>query len=279
MNARRLRLSVKFENQIDTTDTIRGSIDVLFHRALSGVSAVEVYHPLGGRRGWTENGKTVDTQTRVVADFALSLAGVHYQDTRVVPDPRRAEDDDKHVTDELANVIPDYETVANLTNALSASGYYVKRVIENPQSTGPRANVVSRYWDIAGRHYERVFPVEFRIVLTGEELYGGENQAMDGTTRVTVAVRGVYANPDMENLIESVWDQLRKQTVDVLQASRSRVRVVSDEDSPRPSASGPEQAEELRAMRQKAINKLLDGRISEDAYQKIDAVVARELGE
>lgn len=282
--ARRLRLLVHFEEQVETADTIRGSVDMLFRRALSGVSTVEVHHPLGGRRTWAKNekdraGQVIDSHTRVVADFSLSLAGVRYQDTRVVPDPRRSEDDDKHVTDVLPNVIPDYETVLNLTNALSTSGYYVKRVIENPQSTGPRTNVLSRYWDISGRYYERVFPVGFRIVLTGEELYAGENRAMGGTTRVTVAVHGVYANNEMEALIEQVWDELRKQTLEVLRENSLRVPAASGDGFPRPGTPTPERAAELRSMREKAMNELLAEHISEETYRQIDAAVARELGE
>jgi len=280
---RRLRLFVHFENQIETVDTIRGDIDLLFHRALSGVSTVEIHHPLGGQRTWAKGkagkpGQAIDTHTRVIAGFSLSLAGVRYQDTRVVPDPRRSEDDDKHVTDVLPDVIPDYETVLKLTNALSTSGYYVKRVVENPQSTGPRTNVLSRYWDISGRYYERVFPVGFRIVLTGEELYAGENRAMGGTTKITVAVHGVYANNEMEDLIERVWDQLHKQTLEVLRENSLRVPEPGG-GLPRPDTPTPERAAELRAKREKALDQLLAGEISEELYRQIDAKLVRELGE
>jgi hypothetical protein len=215
--ARRWRLAIDFEDRIETSDTIRGTLNVLFQRAVSGVSAVEVHHPLGGPRSWAGS---PDITTRVVADFSLSLAKVCYQDTHVVPDPRRAEQNGKHGTAELADVIPNHETVARLTDALSASEYYVKRVVENPGSTGPRSDVISRYWDIAGRYYESVFPVEFRIVLTGEEVYAGQHEAVGGTTNVKITVRGVYANPDMKKLIESVWEQLHEQTLSVLDAAR-----------------------------------------------------------
>lgn len=234
MKARRLRLFIQFEDRIETSDSIRGSLNILFRRAVSGVSAVEVHHPLGGRRRWESNGID-DVNTRLLADFSLSLAKVCYQDTHVVPDPRCTnEDSDKHGTYELPNVIPDYNTVATLTDALSASEYYVKRVVENPSSAGPGTDVVSRYWDIAGRYYECVFPVEFRIVLIGEERRAGTHEALGGTTKVRITVRGVYANPEMKKLIESVWDQLHQQTLDVLDGSRSRDNAVTGNGSPMP---------------------------------------------
>lgn len=227
--ARRLRLFVDFEDRIETSDTIRGSIDVLFQHAVSGVSAVEVHHPLGGPRSRADD-VTAAMTTRVIANFSLSLAKVCYQDSHVVPDPRRTGENGKPGTTELVGVIPNHETVARLTDALSASEYYVKRVVENPGSTGPGTGMISRYWDIAGRYYESVFPVEFRIVLTGEEEHDGHHEATRGTTHVTITVRGVYANPDMRKLIESVWEQLYEQTLSVLETPRGYSNSSTDQE-------------------------------------------------
>ena len=94
----RLRLSILFENRIDTADSIRGSLDMRFRHALSGVSEVQVYHALGAPRRWARNramgpSRSTEITTKVTADFSLSLAKVRYQDTLVVPDPRLSEGD------------------------------------------------------------------------------------------------------------------------------------------------------------------------------------------
>ena len=62
---------------------------------------------------------------------------------------------------EFPEVIPNDDTVIRLTNVLSEQGYYIKRIIENPRRSGPRANLIRRYWDIAGRHYSGVYPIDF----------------------------------------------------------------------------------------------------------------------
>jgi hypothetical protein len=95
-----------------------------------------------------------------------------------------------------------------LTNAISEQGYYVKRVIENPPQIGAHANRVNRYWDIAGRKYRGVYPIDFHLIVTGEELYDGDIRAQAGTTKTTLTVQGAVANPTMEGQVEGVWEQL-----------------------------------------------------------------------
>ena len=86
----------------------------------------------------------------------------------------------------ICSLIPDDEAVIALTNAMSEEGYYVKHVIENPPRSGRRANELQRYWDIKGRRYVGVYPVEFHIILTGEEVHGGDIRPD----------RGAHAGPD-----------------------------------------------------------------------------------
>ena len=64
----------------------------------------------------------------------------------------------------------------------------LKRVIENPPQTGKRADVVNRYWDIAGRRYNRVYPCEFHLILTGEEVHDGQ-LVLTGTTTTALSTR------------------------------------------------------------------------------------------
>ena len=178
--ARRLTLVIRFEEPIkridDSTYLISGRLEAAMRGALSGVDKVRLYSSLGKRRDdW--RGATI--RTRIEADYTLSLASIRYQDVRIVPE-REAKQDDNYA-DEF-NVIPNDETVIELTNALSEN-YYVKRVVEHPPQSGGRADHTQRYWDIAGRHYEGVYPIDFHMVVTGEEIYRGGVRPVDGTTR------------------------------------------------------------------------------------------------
>ena len=100
----------------------------------------------------------------------------------------------------------------------SDRGYYVKRVIENPPRSGARANVVNRYWDIAGRRYDGVYPVDFHIVLTGEELHKGEIRASTGNTKTRITVQGAYASVPMEKRIVNEWEKLHELAIETLRA-------------------------------------------------------------
>lgn len=144
----------------------------------------------------------------MVADFELSLARVRYQDVRVVPDGKRPEDAARSKTVVFGDVVPDHHAIIAVTNAISEQGYYVNRVLENPPRTGAQANRVNRHWDIAGRLYRGVYPIDFHLVVNGEEVLDGDIRAQAGSTEARLTVQGAFANPDMEEQVAGVWDQL-----------------------------------------------------------------------
>lgn len=214
---RRLTVSVRFEHQVNLKETVYGSLELLFRNTFSGLTGVEVFHPLGGPR---RNVRRADVATRIGADFELSLNHVRYQDVRKVPDHNVGEDAERRgrEKDAFAGVIPDHETIIQLTNAISADGYYVKRVIENPpRGTGMEGNSVNRAWDIAGRRYDKVYPMDFQITLTGEEVHRGGIRASDGSTSVALTVNGTYTSESMQARIANEWDRLHGRIVAVLE--------------------------------------------------------------
>jgi hypothetical protein len=215
--ARRLTVAAKFENPIPGEDNLSGSIEATMAGTLSGVDGVRMYHALGAHRAVPG---TPSVRTRVEADFTLSLASVRYQALRVYPG--HADEGGDHARHAGSfDVIPDDETVIALTNALGEEGFYVKRVTENPPRSGSRADVMHRYWNITGRHYDSVHPVDFHLVLTGEEVHRGDIQPESGNTRIRIAVRGAYTDDDMRAHVDNVWEQLQKVTEEVLKHSIS----------------------------------------------------------
>ncbi|MGH4015419.1 MAG: hypothetical protein ACRDSL_16135 [Pseudonocardiaceae bacterium] len=199
----RCRLSIRFEDQIDTAAHVTGRLRARFSGAVSGADNVDLYSAGGmRRRDWARTKPT----TLVELDFELSLAAVRYQDIRSVPDRARREDDNKPEEESFEGVVPDHHTVAQLTNNLSNEGYYVKRVVENPPQPGTKANVLNRFWDIAGRLYDGVYPIDFHLVLTGEEVHDGPS--LTGATTARLTVRGTYATTEMEEKVVREWSQL-----------------------------------------------------------------------
>jgi hypothetical protein len=210
--ATRLTLSIRFRGKVDLKDEISGRLSATMRGTLSGVTGVALFDSLGGRRRYTG---AASIKTRVDANFRLSLASIRYQAVRVDPD-RAAEDSDR---DSYANdfaVIPGDETVIALTNAMSEEGYYVKYVIENPPRSGKRADLVQRYWEIAGRRYVGVYPIDFHIILTGEEVHGGGIHPESGTTKVRIVVKGAYTDDEMNTRIGDEWKGLRDLTLETL---------------------------------------------------------------
>ncbi len=211
IRAARLTLSIRFAGEVDPGDEVSGRVQATMHGTLSGVTGVWLFNSLGPRR----RAVAASIRTRLDASFRLSLASIRYQDIRVVPD-RAAEDSDRDsYADEFA-VVPGDETVIALTNAMSEEGYYVKRVIENPPRSGRRADLVQRYWDIAGRRYEGVYPIDFHIILTGEEVHSGGIRPERGTTKVRIVVKGAYTDDAMETRIGDEWKRLRDLTLETL---------------------------------------------------------------
>lgn len=273
-------------------DRLRGQLQIYFKGTVSGIEDVAFYHPLGGRQknlfGGRRDDKDCEVRTIASVDFDLSLSRVRYQDIWVMP-----EVSEQIVSDELPGVIPDHHTVIDVTNSISGR-YYVKRVIENPPRGGKRSEVTGRSWDIAGRHYHGVYPIDFHITLTGQELYPGDIQAHTGNTVAQVTAQGAYANAAMRQAIEKEWKQLHARVVDELTA---RSKTPAEPPEPLGPAetlvtSPPKQDHDLSAStvanghgssraaqrkeRKEAITQaLLQGRISEQTF----AVLMAQLDE
>jgi hypothetical protein len=272
---RRLSLAVHFEEKIGPSDVIKGSLVVSFRGALSGLEGVDLFEPLGGRR---LGGPYADVKTEVTADVELSLNGVRYQDIRVVPDPRK--DDPVRIpeTHEFPGVIPDHDTLVALTDAMSADGYYVKRVVESPPRDRGRADLVNRAWDVAGRRYFGVYPVDFHFVLTGEEVYGSDIRAEAGNTKVRLYVKGAFASSEMEDEIESVWYGLQGIISETLQ-QRKAGRPHDEHSVGSGHFALDMRIQQLKRRREKFEDALLNGRISEDACRDFIARIDRDIAE
>ncbi len=196
-------------------------------------------------------------------------------------------------------MIPNDEMVIELTNALSEN-YYVKRVIEHPPRSGGRADHVQRYWDIAGRRYDGVYPIEFHMVLTGEEIHRGGIRPIAGTTKITIVVQGAHTNDEMKDRIKGEWAALDELTRETMQALEARRPDVDDRGVPsgtaqngsfRPThngSSGPEHngsswvgADPSRRRLLERLGKLdealIDGRISLEQYEEMRARAEQEF--
>lgn len=268
-----VRLAVRFSDGIDVDQEVSGRIKARFAGTVSGLTRTVVYRTDGGPVKWLDGTNKPVTVAEV--GFTLSLAGLRYQEQRAVPDRSRAEDVGRRETETFPGVVPDHRTVALLTNTLADEGYSIIRVQENPAQSSPRPDAVSRLWDLAGRYYEGVYPIEFHLQLGGEETHKG--QEVSGNTAVTLTVHGSYANPEMEVKVIEEWTRLWK---------RIRLSLAGAGDGPR-SAEQPLDAasSELARLRNVALTEVARlraaadaGRIEPDLAAETADRITREFG-
>jgi hypothetical protein len=166
-------------------------------------------------------------------------------------------------------------------------------VIENPPRSGGRANLVQRYWDIAGRRYVGVYPIDFHVVLIGEEVHRGGIRPENGTTKVRIVVKGAYTNAEMSERVEEEWKALCTLTADTLKRQEGTGRRQGWNASPAegavpPDASTPWLAHDptrraqadSRLLRRlgKLDEALLEERISPEEYREMRGRAEREFG-
>lgn len=278
-------LSVYFEDPISPEATIRGRLEVRFEKSISGLEGVEIYSPLGRKQGLDD--VTKELATVVLVDFDLSLANLRHQLVRIVPDRHApAKDQDRPSTFAFPGVPPHHETVMALTHAMSES-CYVKRLVENP----PRAageHEESRYWDLGGRCYKGVYPIDFHLILTGVVAYGPAGKPRGGTTEVKLTVQGAYANREMEEEIENVWETLSLLVHETMSSLRetggyAEQSKLAEESAGVGSGGGfttPEQDGQIAGLRKRQdelLEALLAGRVSEPTFLRLKDEIDRQI--
>jgi hypothetical protein len=206
-----MTLKLEFEKPILDQPWLRGALRATFDRTLSGVTGIDFFLPGGGPVRHLD----VKPRTEISVRFDISLGALRYQERRAVPDDGRA-------ADQFDGLRPDYRTVAELTNAISADGYYVKTVVADRPKRDAVRRTIERSWDITGRWYEGVFPINFIINLHGTE---PQNNAAGRAawTFVKVTVDGTFPNAEMKKKIEDKWDGLHARVTELLTALAVRL--------------------------------------------------------
>jgi hypothetical protein len=196
---------VSFADPIREEDTIDGSLEATFAQAVSGTEGVRMFAAGGGRR---RDGARPTLKTKIAVEFELRLGGVRHQASRTVPDSTK---DKLAETRSFPGTRPDQHLVVQLVRQLSDHRYLVKSVAENPARPGRGVGVQNRVWDVTGRRYRGVHPIDFRLTITGDDAETGSPNT--STTSIRLIVRGVYTSKEMEGTIvtahEELWERIQ----------------------------------------------------------------------
>ena len=61
-----------------------------------------------------------------------------------------------------------------------------------------------------------MYPVDFHLVLTGDEVHRGDVRPESGSTKIQIVVQGAYTDDEMYKQVENTWTQFRAVTRDAL---------------------------------------------------------------
>ncbi len=186
-----VRFSESDREDVEPTQTISGRLCVVFDGALSGLQEIWRFSPLGYRE---ERPFVVRIQTEVNIDFQFDLNALTL---------RRMVGETEHTME--FEVVPDSHTIRELVKSFSSSEIYVQRIIENvPQPSRADAKIMNRFWMIVGRRYDGVYPIDFRVVVTGKARFEDRDLPEDGRTKCDVTTQGIVTEVSMREEIEKL---------------------------------------------------------------------------
>lgn len=192
-------LYVRFESNVKPEMVFQGRLIVTFDDTFSGIGEVQLFDPLGDKQD-PKKEYTLKCETKVTVDFELDLNSLCVRESYSPP----VEPIDK------VCLIPNYRLVNELVTSLSSDARtYVQRVVENPPETNAaNAKIINRFWDIAGRQYTGVYPIDFHIILSGHEIYTTKDRPDCGETTFEIKINATTTNEEMKAEVKAVRARL-----------------------------------------------------------------------
>lgn len=209
---------IRFRDSIARERVLRGRVVMAFNRGFSGVTGATWYQPTGRRSGRSPGGSGAQrtlVELRVTTEFefslnALSYNGVGTNDATSVPR-----------VDLFSGVVPDGRTVIRLTNALAGQYPFYRKLEQRPGLAA--GGEIIRAWDITGRVYrEGVVPVDWHLIVSGQESVGSAQTAQGSFTRTELTVSSRVRTPETEPHLEACRGEISSRIRSALTAVESR---------------------------------------------------------
>lgn len=248
---RRRSFDVQCERNLDQTRVIRGQATLTWKGAISRLEGIALFFPLGR----PDARSTLSIKSTVVVDFELSLAGLRYQEMRIVPDAQNRQDQDRSEPIRSYEIMPNSTLVDTLTTALLEAGHLVYQVVESPPQADSRRGVVFRQWDVKGRTYRGVCAVDFHLGVRGET--GGRTPQVE----LKLTTRGLSTQSAGERTVERTWRHLRSVVKTTLNTRVQKVLMIPGAQPERLSLRSRSEMVLLR-LRRHADGDLLEGDLS-----------------
>ncbi|MEM7131449.1 MAG: hypothetical protein AAF702_34360 [Chloroflexota bacterium] len=201
---------VSFKNKIGSSDILNGEIELHLASSFSKLEEIAFFYPWGEKRqSITKNSqRTILTnqETIVTVKFKLHLGGLRSQEQVM-----------RSFGHKQIGTTPDYKIVNKLTRNITKADFYIKSIIENPPRISKKGSgITNRSWDVMGRYYENMYPIDFHLTITGEEV---ETDLDESEIRVDGTVQGDVIDTEMFNKVEEMNNRLSDIIEDTLQDS------------------------------------------------------------
>jgi len=203
------RLQLHFRNRIDPSAEVKGMLALEFSGGISGLTAIDVFDPLGGLRAVDQG----EVRTRIEGTFSLRLDILRHREHRVASG-RGAED-----VSRVAGLAPSHELVLQLARTLRCASFHIQRIEEEPPRVGSEAGRTKSLWDLSGQYRSGldVFPVH--VLVSGE---GGGPSDRDGRsfTEVSTTLRGTVSDDGSKLRLDQALSSLRETVAETIREAQ-----------------------------------------------------------
>lgn len=183
---------LSLEESLPPLTSISGTVSMTLSGSLAGLEHVVCFDPFGQPR---ESVPTI--RSHYTLDFDLPIDHLLFQRTT----RRRS-----HAS---SSRFPTFENVAALLHDLAEGGVYVRHVIQSPSLPHQhRPDILLHYWDVLGRYYEGLEPMEIHLVVKGEAPKDPDVMSeLDNTTVLELAIRGSFAG-HRDDPVDAVYERM-----------------------------------------------------------------------
>ena len=196
----------------------------------------------------------IHIQTLIEVQFDLNLSALLFQET-VSEMSHQAHQ----------GVKPNHEVISALAKAITDSGMYLKRMVESyPQTSHAGAYLTNRFWDLAGRDYIGLYPVDFHLAVSGEEAHA---RAADSRLQVDITVQSTVA----DEMRDQVKDLMRRLSAMIDDTATQFLAVAAAEPAVPAERISQDEIARILALQSRLDEALVDGRISESRYDEMQA--------
>lgn len=223
--------------------TLRGTLQLTCMGLFSQQESVALFYAWGAAH---PEKLEVQRQTKVAIDFQLTL------DPTWLQHPYKLDPHDHHRWEGLA---PDDDFVQALLGQLTAAKLYVRVVTENQPHVSPtHANATRRLWELAGRHYDGLVPLDFHIELAGEV---GSFHPQNSFLRADVTVQ--VPAPKLRDKAQKLYDLLMEQiTTQVEQYKKAQEEKAKQSTNPPTFTEAAKTTVEMVSLLVKSLQDLAD---------------------